>query len=362
MRLRRGLWLPALIAVVALAGVGVVVVLARSVGADRARDASTTTAAPVATAQVTRINLVETTSVDGLLSHGVAESVESKAAGTLTWLPDVGSVLRRGDVLLRADEKPVIVLYGPLPIYRPLARDVTGDDVEQFESNLRALGYDGFTVDKRYTAATEAAVKRWQRRHGLTESGLVDLPAVVYVPGPVRVASRVARLGASATGAVLTCTPEARVVTAQVPAEGAAWAVAGTEVTVVLPGGGSVAGAVARVGTEAAPAGGAAPGDGATGGDPGAALTVTVTIADQAALGSTTRAPVQVRHTARERPGVLTVPVAALMAPIEGGYAVEVVEGDRTRVVPVETGLFAEGRVEVRGEGLVDGMTVRVPA
>jgi membrane fusion protein, multidrug efflux system len=64
----------------------------------------------------------------------------------------------------------------------------------------------------------------------------------------------------------------------------------------------------------------------------------------------------------RERLDVLTVSVAALLAPIEGGYALEVVEGDRTRVVPVETGLIAGGRVEVSGPGLAEGMHVRVPA
>ncbi len=38
------------------------------------------------------------------------------------------------------------------------------------------------------------------------------------------------------------------------------------------------------------------------------------------------------------------------------------VEGARTRIVAVETGLFASGMVEVSGDGLTEGMLVEVPA
>ncbi|HET8683376.1 MAG TPA: peptidoglycan-binding domain-containing protein [Micromonosporaceae bacterium] len=66
----------------------------------------------------------------------------------------------------------------------------------QFEANLKALGFDGFTVDQRFTAATEAAVRRWQRSLHLPETGRVEVAAVSYAPGPVRVASRLVRIGA----------------------------------------------------------------------------------------------------------------------------------------------------------------------
>ena len=59
---------------------------------------------------------------------------------------------------------------------------------------------------------------------------------------------------------------------------------------------------------------------------------------------------------------MLTVPVAALVALREGGYGVEVVEGDQPRIVAVKTGLFANGRVEVTGDGLAEGMKVGMPA
>jgi multidrug efflux system membrane fusion protein len=59
---------------------------------------------------------------------------------------------------------------------------------------------------------------------------------------------------------------------------------------------------------------------------------------------------------------VLTVPVAALLALSEGGYGVQVVEGTGTRIVAVETGLFADGRVEISGSGIAAGTNVGVPS
>jgi hypothetical protein len=38
------------------------------------------------------------------------------------------------------------------------------------------------------------------------------------------------------------------------------------------------------------------------------------------------------------------------------------VEGTGTRIVAVETGLFADGRVEVSGGGIAAGQTVGVPS
>jgi multidrug efflux pump subunit AcrA (membrane-fusion protein) len=51
----------------------------------------------------------------------------------------------------------------------------------------------------------------------------------------------------------------------------------------------------------------------------------------------------------------------ALLALRKGGFGVEVVDGARTRIVPVRTGMFAAGQVEVSGKGIVAGMRVGVP-
>jgi len=55
---------------------------------------------------------------------------------------------------------------------------------------------------------------------------------------------------------------------------------------------------------------------------------------------------------------VLVVPAAALSAGPGGGSRVEVAEGERTRLVTVETGLAADGLVEVRGKLTADDLVV----
>jgi hypothetical protein len=59
--------------------------------------------------------------------------------------------------------------------------------------------------------------------------------------------------------------------------------------------------------------------------------------------------------------GVVAVPVEAVLALAEGGYAVEVGLADgTTRLVGVELGVFADGYVEVTGE-VAAGDQVVVP-
>jgi hypothetical protein len=58
------------------------------------------------------------------------------------------------------------------------------------------------------------------------------------------------------------------------------------------------------------------------------------------------------------------VPVDALLAQANGGYAVEVTAGGRHHLVPVTPGLFddASGLVQVAGTKLAAGQHVVVPA
>jgi hypothetical protein len=89
---------------------------------------------------------------------------------------------------------------------------------------------------------------------------------------------------------------------------------------------------------------------------------IEVTISFSGAPTGLDDAAVSVGFVASERANVLTVPVAALLALAEGGYGVQVVDGTGTRIVTVETGLFADGKVEVRGPGLAAGVKVGMPS
>lgn len=362
MSLRRGLVPVALAVLVVLAG-GAAVAGAAGLAGEPDPDSVSRSAPATATGRVSRRTLVETVSVAGELGFGTARPLKVTAAGTVTWLPPAGAMISRGQPALRIDDRPVVLLYGSLPLYRPLTLDTKGSDVRQFEQNLRALDYDGFTVDDEFTASTVDAVKRWQKELGLAQSGTVTADQVVYAPGPVRLAQRSVEPGDPAAGEVFTYTGTARVVSVPVRADAAGWAIKGAAVTVELPGGATVPGTVTDVGDQAE-AGSTTETEGAGGPDASlanATIPVTVSLADQKAAGRYQRSPVSVRHVSREREDVLTVPVAALLALAEGGYGLELVDGAATRTVPVRVGLFADGQVEVEGPELRDGQTVRMP-
>lgn len=78
-------------------------------------------------------------------------------------------------------------------------------------------------------------------------------------------------------------------------------------------------------------------------------------VRDTGPVRKLTSAPVQVAFTAESHKGVLAVPVGALLALSEGGYAVQLSGG---RLIAVKTGLFAKGMVEVTGTGLTAGTKV----
>jgi len=407
-------------AAVGLAAVVVVLAAAATaaagwgLGARQAQQPAASTLPP-ATATVTRATLTQTEQVRGTLGYGAASTVVARmsaagsagqggggtssvsgaasgsAAGgasagkptagdstaptttnTLTWLPPVGSIVRPGQAVYRVDNQPVVLLAGHIPMYRALTTGLHGPDVAMLEENLRAFGYDGFTVDSAFTSATARAVRRWQRNLGVPRTGTVDVNQVVVAPGRLRVTGHPAALGADAVGEVLTYTGTTRVVTVPLEVTRQHLVRVGLTATVTLPDGRTVTGRVVSIGTVAT-----SPGDGGDGTPGGVPMTkqdgqaseqgvptvqVLVSIANQAALGRLDAAPVQLSLVSSRRPNVLTVPVGALVALAEGGYGVQVVEGTSARYVAVRTGMFADGRVEVAGRGIRMGMTVGVPA
>ena len=328
---------------------------------------------PPATATVSRTTLVETKTVSGTLGYGEPVPIRAAQRGTLTWIAPVGSSVERGEPLFKVDERPVVALYGPLPLYRTLRAGTKGRDARQLERNLAALGYPGFTVDDTYTAATAAAVAAWQADLGLPATGTVELGQVVFTRGPVRIAGHTTRVGdtiraesGEGGASVLSYTGATRRVTVELEVADQALAVKGRTVTVTVPGLPAVKGKVSDVGTVIT-AQGATVDEGSTpeGTSSAAAadprVEVTVTIADQEALGALDAAPVDVDFVSSKREGVLAVRVVALLALPEGGFGVQVVDGATTRIVAVKTGMFAGGQVEISGQGIAEGVTVGVP-
>jgi peptidoglycan hydrolase-like protein with peptidoglycan-binding domain len=306
-----------------------------------------------ATAPVTRTTLVRSEEVNGTLGYGAPTPVSATTGAVLTWLPTPGATIGRGLAVYRADNRPVVLFYGTLPLYRPVRVGDTGEDVRLIERNLAALGYSRITVDTRYTAATAAAVRQWQKKQGLAQTGVLDPATVVMAPGAIRIAAVQAHPGDRAGGPILSYNGTTRVVTVALDVALQNLVKAGNPAKITLPGGQTVDGVLAVVGTVATP--------GADSNHP-ATIALTVTVADQSKLGVLDEAPVVVAITSAKAENVLTVPVAALVALAEGGYGVQVVDGQSSRYIPVRLGMFADGRVEVTGEGLSEQTLVGVPS
>ncbi|MDN3357251.1 peptidoglycan-binding domain-containing protein [Actinomadura sp. DC4] len=314
--------------------------------------ASVAPTGPPVTATVEKRTLTRTQTVDGDLGYGDLDAVQAPPGGRgmVTWLPDEGDVIRRGDTVYRLDQKKVPLLYGSIPIYRTLSAGSEGGDVKQLERNLRALGYTGVTVDDEYTSATAYAVERWQEDLGRRETGVVKPGDAVVASGSRRVAELTGAPGAAASRGLLRWTGTTRVVTVDLDTDYADLAEPGTAATVELPDGTEVAARVTDVGTPTSKTKAG-----------GATLPVELKVAEQKKLGRYQAAKVEVGLAAETREDVLAVPVNALVARPGGGYAVVAVTAAGTRYVPVKTGVFAGSYVEVSGTGVVAGLTVGVP-
>jgi peptidoglycan hydrolase-like protein with peptidoglycan-binding domain len=307
---------------------------------------------------VARQDLNGQTKVSGTLGYAGSATVQSPLSGRVTWLPTAGQVIGRGGTLLSVDNQPVQLFYGAKPAWRDLAVGVDdGPDVKQLEQNLVALGYDPdhqITVDNHFTWATKAALKRWQKARGLDQTGTftTTMPAV-FLPGAVRVNTLSGSVGGQAAPgqAASTVTSDRHQVTVKLDVSQQSYVKQGDRVDVVLPDGRHAKGRISEVGRVAETSG--------SGQDQTTTIPVTVALDDPRAGGRLDQAPVDVYVTTQTRQGVLAVPVTALLALKEGGYAVETVDAaGQHHLVAVRLGVFSNGMVEVAGTGLRAGMRV----
>ncbi|MER6449756.1 peptidoglycan-binding protein [Streptomyces venezuelae] len=324
---------------------------------------------PPATAPVKRGDLGSGLQVEGTLGYARERKLNAAGPGVLTWTAGAGSAVERDGKLYEVNGRAVRLMYGSTPMYRPLKAGDKGEDVKQLKRNLQALGY-GTGLDPEdgtFTAGTATAVKRWQKAHEVTQTGEVGKEDVAFATGPQRVRTGDAAVGDElAPGKpVLTVTGTERIVRCRLDAAKAGAAKAGDPVTVRLPGGGSATGRIDSVGGSAGPddkdGGGAGGPGGGGGGDKKAQVEVVVTFDKAAGVNVPDQSPVTVGLTGETRKGVLSVPVNALLALAGGGFGVQVVEDGRAREVPVELGMFGNGRVEVTGDALKEGMQVGIP-
>lgn len=282
--------------------------------------------------------------------------------GVLTWAPALAATITRGQVLYEIGGHPTRLLYGDRPVWRDFTLGMPdGPDVRQLEHNLVALGVGAdVTVDDHFSAATAAAICRWQAALGMPQTGELLLGDVQFAPGPARIAQVQAALGSQVgtDQTIIAATSTTRVVSVNLPTLVQARVADGDKVSVTAPVGPPQPGTITAVGRVAqVPA--------STGQGPPQSATIVVTIAldNPRAVAGFDQAPVQVAITTSEDKGVLAVPVAALVATTNGAYQVVVDEAGARRRVTVQPGIFDEvtNLVEVDGRGLHAGQKVEVP-
>lgn len=354
-RRRRGLVWLAIGAIVLAVGAGAW--LRTSSGTTEPASAA---AAPVATTVVERGSISATETWSGTLGHGTPFTVNSSADGIVTRLPYQGETVESGDELYRVNEQPVTLLYGQVPMYRDLRVGDTGVDVEQLEANLAELGYDGFTADNEYTSDTAEAVRAWQADNGAAETGNVSQTGVVFLPEGRRVDALHTKVGDRVAPGIpiLDITGPDQIVSLETGIADRDLINVDTAVTVALSDGDEVSGTVNATAVAEAALDDSGAGFEGGGAEPESIVQVEITLAEQVS-DELVGASVDVIVAIDERADVLLVPVNALLALAEGGYGLEVVHDDgTTEIVPVDTGLFADGRVQVNGDEIAEGTVV----
>lgn len=275
--------------------------------------------------------------------------------GTATAVAAEGSAVGNGETIVEVGQEPIVVLLGDLPAYRTLSQGDFGADVRQLERALDDLGFGdaGLRIDDTFDAETSLAVVAFQSSVGASPDGVVNLGDVVFLPEPIRVGQTLVGVGdIVANGTPLVSTSaSSTTVSVELSTDDQDLVEVGDAVVVEMPDNSREPATVTEIGTVVQ-----ANQQGAT------YFEMTVTLDDPEAAQDLDEAPVDVDVVGDRSDDVLAVPVTALIALTEGGYAVEVMAGDGSiALIAVDPGLFADGRVEVTSDGLEVGMAIVIP-
>jgi peptidoglycan hydrolase-like protein with peptidoglycan-binding domain len=349
----------AVVLVVALGAAAVVALNGSSVEGSTSDNLSAAAALP--TGAVERRDLVVSEDIDGELGFGEPITIAASRTGVVTSLPEPGTVVKAGEPLYAVDLEPTVLLPGKVPAYRALNTDSSnGPDVKQLEQALVDLGFDDdLTVDREFGSATADVVEDWEDELNRDDpDGEVELGDVVFAGKSVRIGELLVDTGAQVQAGtpVLTYSPGTKVVSVDLDANRTDLLPLDASVDITLLDGSETTGTVTSVGTEAE----------TDPDDPQAEPTVPVeiTIDDPGAVEAFDTGEVTVTAERSRREDVLTVPVTALLALAEGGYAVQVPDSGSDsgyRLISVDVGTYSDGFAEVSGDGVEEGLEVVVP-
>ena len=296
------------------------------------------------------------------------QSLQSASAGLSTALEN------RKD--LQEGYSASVLMFGNIPAWRDMKDGITpGEDVRQLKLNLIALGYGTVeTLGKGpdFNPGTRAAIIELQSDLNIVASGEIILGEVVFTQGTslVKSSSTAQSVGGKinagtelfyltpvekvetqigSDGSVTVNQDSLQIVEIQVDVSERNLVSEASKVEIELPDESLVPGIVREVGSLAV-----VPQEG----DP--FLEVLISVDGSMEYFEWTGASVTVNVTKELASGVLATPVNGLLALLTGGYALEAVTGTGTVLIPVETGIYADGWVEVSGPGLKPGVEIVV--
>ncbi len=282
---------------------------------------------------------------------------------TYTELPQVGQVISQGQGLWAINGQPTPLLYGDITPWRAFMPGMPpGPDVAALNMDLDALGYGKELKGDSFTSATESAVTKLQAAEGTARTGQLPLGSVIFQPGAVQVTTVNPTVGqtVSAGQVVLQVTTTKRQVQVPLDATQQSDIKVGDKVSIVMPDNATTPGIVSYVSNVATtPSSGTSSSGSST---PTVEVNITPTV--PAATGTLDDLSVNVWITTAVAPDAYVVPVDALVAMSNGGYALEAAGATGTHyLVPVAVGLFddANEMVQVSGAGVRAGLKVVVP-
>lgn len=297
---------------------------------------------------VERRTLTEAKDYSANVQYGDPYDLPLDRTGTVTSGPAVDVVIGFGEEIVRVDLQPTFLAEGSLPMYRELRREpdrkvagksvMVGYDVGQLQRFLIAAEFDEdgdlSEVDGEFGSATQRAVKAWQKAVGNGVTGRVDSTQLIFSPAPVRI-DEAPRLGAAFSTIRVTETTQR--IEFAVQSRDRRLVEEGGSVSIALPDGTDVTGSIAELRRGVS--------------DDGQG-TLTAKVVPDEPIASDVSA-VQVTVTRSLASDVLAVPVRALLAIRDGGFAVErsTARADGAPdLVAVEVGAVADGWVEVTGD------------
>ena len=116
-------------------------------------------AASLITVPVEQLLLSRNVIVRGQASFDDATDIPAPQAIITKVTKDRGEILVEGDVAIEAAGRPLIVLQGDLPVWRPFTPSLEGPDVRQLQESLTRLGLYSGPIDGIYGSGTGSAVK-----------------------------------------------------------------------------------------------------------------------------------------------------------------------------------------------------------